>query len=129
MKLLTNQRDREEANASLRGLLEARAEWFCSEGRGPREEARVRPRVSACVRRGEWELRLANGALHFSFWSDAGSSAWRVTGWEEANGKLLLAVARRGGAERARLELVPRASAREAAEELRAARLAACERL
>jgi hypothetical protein len=129
MRRLTNQSDREEAHASLRGLLEARAEWLCSEERLTRGAAPGVLRPPACVRRGEWELRLAGDALHFSFWSDAGSRAWRVAGWESAGDKLLLAVTRRGGAERALLELVPRASAREAAAELRAARLAACERL
>ena len=132
MKLLTNQSDREEAHASLCELLEARAEWLCSEERLPRGAARVAAglmRAPACVRRGEWELRLAGGALHFSFWSDAGLRVWRVAGWDVAGDKIMFAVTRRGGAERARLELVPRASAREAAEELRAARLAACERL
>jgi hypothetical protein len=132
MKLLTNQSDREEAYASLRELLEARAEWLCSEERPSREAARlpaVGMRAAVCVRRGEWELRLAGGALHFSFWSDAGARVWRVAGWESAGDKLLLAVTRRGGGERARLELVPRASVREAAAGLRAARLAACERL
>lgn len=132
MRLLTNQSDREEAHASLRELLESRAEWLCSEALVSRGAARVQPnmmRAPACVRRGEWELRLAGGALHFSFWSDAGLRVWRVAGWEVDGGKLLLAVTRRGGAERARLELVPRATALEAAAELRAARLAACERL
>ena len=132
MKLLTNQSDREEASASLRELLEARGEWLCAEDRSSREAARAPAnltRAPVCVRRGEWELRLANGALHFSFWSGAGSRVWRVAGWKSEGDKLVLAVTRRGGAERARLELVARASAREAAAELRAARLAACERL
>ncbi|HLL74361.1 MAG TPA: hypothetical protein VK421_03790, partial [Pyrinomonadaceae bacterium] len=128
MKLLTNQRDREEAHEILRERLEARAEWLCSEERLSRAATRVM-RAPVSVRRGEWELRLACGALHFSFWSDAGLSVWRVAGCESAGDRLVLAVTRRGGAERARLELVPRASAREAAAELRAARLSACERL
>jgi hypothetical protein len=128
MKHLTTQPDREGAHAGLRDLLGSRAEWLCSEERTSRGGGRAAG-ATACVRRGEWELRLAGGALHFSFWSDAGLSVWRVAGWELAGDKLTLAVTRRGGAERARLELVPRASAREAAAELRAARLAACERL
>ena len=132
MKLLTNQPDREEACAFLRELLDARAEWLCSEEASPGAPSRVPTtlrRAPACVRRGEWELRLANGALHFSFWSDVGSRVWRVAGWESGADKLVLAVTRRGGAESARLELVARASARAAAADLRAARLAACQRL
>ena len=111
MKLHTNQTNREEAHAVLRGLPESRAEWLCSESRAARMIARHASGaacVPSCVWRGEWELKLSGGALHFSFWSDAGLTMWRVAGWERAGKKVVVAATRRGGAERATLELVPR---------------------
>ncbi|MCA1642079.1 MAG: hypothetical protein LC785_09035 [Acidobacteria bacterium] len=133
MKFLTTHNEREEARLRLCELLESRGEWFCAEARGSRgAEASRRAdasRGAITLRAGEWELRGSGGALHFSYWADAGSRAWRVAAWEWAGGKLSLRVTRAAGAERAVLELVPRASAREGAAAVAAARLAACERL
>lgn len=108
----------EESRRLLSELLEARAEWFVLEGRAVVE-----------VRRGEWELVAGAGGLLFSYWGEAGARAWRVAGWEAREGKLFLEAARRMGAERARLELVPRASVAEGALAVASARRAACERL
>jgi hypothetical protein len=118
MPRLVHHEEVEESCRRLTELLEARGEWFVREG-----ASRV------AVRRGEWELRASAGGLLFSYWGEAGSRAWRVSGWESCGGKVVLEAARRMGAERARLELVPRACAAEGAAVVAAARRAACERL
>jgi hypothetical protein len=123
MKLLTTQADREEAATRLRELLGARGEWFCAEVCAGRE------RAPFALRAGEWEIVAVGNALHFSCWTDAGARAWRVTAWELAGGRLRLRVTRRMGAEHSTLELVARASAREGALAVAAARRAACERM
>jgi hypothetical protein len=139
MKFLTTQTEREEARLRLCELLESRGEWFCAEVRDARgadasrrtdaSRSAITTRGAITLRAGEWELRASGGALHFSYWADAGMCAWRVAAWEWAGGKLRLRVTRRMGAERAVLELVPRASAQEGAAAVVAARRAACERL
>jgi hypothetical protein len=145
MKFLTTDSEREEARLRLCELLESRGEWFCAESssaRGADASRRVAAlrrgdasrragaaRRAITLRAGEWELCASGGALRFSYWADAGACAWRVEAWEWAGGKLSLRVTRRMGAERAVLELVPRASAREGAAAVAAARLAACARL
>ncbi|MFL6227611.1 MAG: hypothetical protein ACJ741_02400 [Pyrinomonadaceae bacterium] len=127
MKVLTNQAEREEAHESLRALLASRGEWFCAEIAGSVRGADSF-RAPVCLRAGDFEVRASGGALHFSCWTETGARAWRVAAWEWAGGKLLLSVARRAGAARATLELVPRASAREGAAAVAAARREACER-
>jgi hypothetical protein len=129
MRVLTNQVEREEAHRRLRELLASRGEWFCAETGTARADAPQTVRAPVGLRAGEWELRASGAALHFACWSETGWRAWRVAAWEWSGGKLLLRVTRRAGAERATLELVPRASAREGAAEVAAARRAACERL
>jgi hypothetical protein len=139
MEFLTTHADREEARLRLRELLDSRGEWFCTEARAGRGAERSRraqsdrraedSRAAISLRAGEWELRASGGALHFAYWAEAGACAWRVAAWEWARGKLRLRVTRRAGAEHAVLELVPRASAREGASAVAAARLAACGRL
>jgi len=108
----------EESRRRLSELLEARGEWVVREGAS-----------GVWVRRGEWEVRAAPGGLAFSYWGEAGSRVWRVARWEWRGGKLLLDATRRVGAVRARLELVPRASAAEGAAVVAAARASACARL
>jgi hypothetical protein len=129
MKLLTNQTDREEARLRLRKLLASRGEWFCAEveTRGARRTV-ASSRATVSLRTGEWDVRSSNGALHFACWTDAGARVWRIEAWEWSGAKLILRVARRMGAERATLELVPRASVGEGALAVAAARRAACER-
>jgi len=121
MNVLTNLDDREEARRRLAEILDAHAGWFCAE---------TREGASVPLGRGEWELETAHGALHFSYRTVRGAlRLWRVAGWEWTGERLRLDATRRLGAERAVLELVPRASVREGIESLRAARRAACERL
>jgi hypothetical protein len=123
MKSLTDLDDREEARSRLAEILDARGEWFCaatSEGDG----------AGVPLGRGEWELAIMHNALYFSCRTKRGAMrVWRVAGWEWTGGRLRLDATRRMGAERAVLELTPRASVREGVEALKAARRAACEKL
>jgi hypothetical protein len=121
MKVFTNPDEREDARRRLSELLDSRVEWFCAE---TREGAQV------ALGRGVWEIHTAHGALCFSYPTERGARrVWRVEGWEWTGERLRLRASRRMGAERALLELVPRASVREGVEALKAARRAACERL
>ena len=140
MKYLTNPAQLEEASARLRELLASRGGWRCAEssekvskraraGRDASVAGVVGANEPVTLRAGEWDVSAAGGALHFLFADGAGWRAWRVAGWEWADGKLTLSVSRRAGAERATLELVPRASVKDAARALRDARLAECKRL
>jgi hypothetical protein len=110
----------ERARLRLGELLDARVEWLLREGRGGK---------AVELRRGEWELRESACALLLSYWGEAGSRVWRVTAWAREGEGLLLEASRRAGAERARLELVPRARAATAREAVAEARSEACARL
>jgi hypothetical protein len=110
----------EDARRRLAELFDAGGEWFLREGRD---------RTAVELRRGEWELRAAPGALLFSYWGESGSRVWRVAAWEREGERLLLDASRRAGAERARLELVPRARVASARERVAEARREACRRL
>src|SRR5918911_5227570 len=113
MKRLTSATEVEDARRRIAELLEAGGEWFLREGRD---------RAAVELRRGRWELRVASGTLLLSYWGEAGARTWRVAAWELDGARLALEAARRTGAVRARLELVPRArvaSAREAVAEAR----------
>ncbi len=121
MKSLTDLDDREDARGRLAEILDARGEWFCAD---------TREGASVPLGRGEWALETMHNALYFSCRTKRGAMrVWRVAGWEWTNGRLRLDATRRMGAERALLELVPRASVREGVETLKAARRAACEKL
>jgi hypothetical protein len=120
MNRLTNHVEIEEARRRIAEILDGRAEWFCTEGRGA---------ASCELRRGEWEVRAEGGALFLSYWGARGSRVWRVGAWEFVGGKLLFEATRRMGAVRALVEFVPRASARAAVEALAEARRRECERL
>ena len=61
---LTKTEEVEDARRRIVELLDAGGEWFLRErSDGPAVE----------LRRGEWELRAAAGALIFSYWGEAGS--------------------------------------------------------
>ena len=125
MQSLTDSDHIENARKDIARLLDARGEWFCTVlARGHR-----RGGAAIALRKGEWEVSAAHGSLLFSVWSEEGIRLWRVSGWEWTGEKLLLEATRRMGAERATLELVPRASASAALEALTAARLVAARQL
>ena len=110
----------EGARRRIAARLEAAGELFLREGR-------ARRRVE--LRAGEWELSANASSLVFSYWGDAGVRAWRVGAWSFEGDVLLLEATRRMGAERATLELVPRARVATAREVVADARRAECERV
>ena len=120
MKRLTTADDLETSWRSLAALLDARGEWFCTERRDG---------LSVPLRKGEWELSAARGRVHFAYWTERGLRTWRLLAWEWQGERLRLNVARRMGAERATLELVPRASARAGLKAVREARTRLCVQL
>ncbi len=121
MKRLTNLDDRAEAARRLSEILDARVEWFCT---ATGEEACV------SLGRGEWELEAAPHALYFSYRTRRGQArVWRIVGWESMGDRLRLDAVRRAGAERASLELVPRATVCDGIEALAEARRVACAKL
>jgi hypothetical protein len=121
MKVLTNPDEREEARRRIASILDARGEWFCAE---------TREGASVPLGRDEWEIETERDALHFSYRTERGVlRVWRVVGWEWTGACLRLSAARRMGAERTVLELIPRASVAEGVAQVTAARRAACEKL
>ncbi|MCA1555567.1 MAG: hypothetical protein LC747_02645, partial [Acidobacteria bacterium] len=99
MNILTNPDEREDARRRIAIILDARGEWFCAE---TREDAGLP------LGKGEWELETAHDALLFSYRTGRGvQRVWRVAGWEWTGARLHLSAARRMGAERAVLELIP----------------------
>jgi hypothetical protein len=110
----------EEAARALSRLLAEHGEWLVREGASGRPFA---------LRRGEWELRAAAGAVVFTYWGESGPRLWRVERWTRSGAGLSFEASRRTGAVRATLELTPRASVASTAAVVRAARLAVCDRL
>jgi hypothetical protein len=117
---LTNADSIKNAEQRIRQLIDAHGEWLCVQG------ARA-PAIP--LLKSECDVRVSHNRLIFSCWSDEGSSAWRVTGWEWTGEKLLLEATRRMGAESAMLELVPRASVKAAIAEIGATRRERCQHL
>ena len=120
MKRIDSADEVEGARISIASRLDRAREWFLREGRAGR-------RVE--LRAGEWELKTNARSLVFSYWGEAGVRAWRVNAWAFDGDTLLLEATRRVGAERALLELVPRARVATALETVADARRAECERL
>ncbi|HKQ99198.1 MAG TPA: hypothetical protein VJT09_00915 [Pyrinomonadaceae bacterium] len=107
------------AEARIRELIDAHGEWLCT-----RDSHRV-----ALLRRDECDFSVSQGRLIFSCLTEEGAAAWRITGWRWSGEKLLLEASRRMGAERARLELIPRASVKAAAALIGDTRRERCNRL
>ncbi|HEX8774758.1 MAG TPA: hypothetical protein VF735_14395 [Pyrinomonadaceae bacterium] len=120
LKHLTNLDEIEDAERRIRELIEAQPEWLCAQGEGG---------LRVALRRDEMDVRVAQGRLIFSCWTDAGVRAWRVTGWDWTGAKLMLEATRRAGAERALLEIIPRASAKTTKAMIGAARRERAQRL
>jgi hypothetical protein len=97
---LTDEETIKNAERRIRELIEAHGEWLYAQG----------ARASASLRQSECDFRLLHGRLLFSCWTNQGLIVWKINGWEWTGRKLLLEASRRMGAERARLELIPRAS-------------------
>ena len=103
----------------LSALLQAHPEWLFVSSDGEAQS----------LRRSEIDVIVAGNRLLLSCWTEKGTRTWRILDWQWTGGALLLNVSRRMGAERMRLELVPRTSARAITATIRAARQARCERL
>lgn len=107
------------AKRSIDELLSVHSEWFLAQDGGA-------PLAIGC---GEFDFSIDHRRLIFSSWTETGSRSWRITAWSWTGEKLSLAASRRMGAEMARLELVPRASAKAIVAGIAAARQARCEKL
>lgn len=109
----------ENAERTIRTLLNSHTEWFLAQdGRAP-----------VAVDKSEFDFSLAHQHLIFSSWTERGSQTWRITAWEWKGEKLVLEATRRMRGEVAKLELVPRASAKALVASIAAARQARCEKL
>jgi len=109
----------ERAVRAIRDLVAIHREWFLSQNGS----------VPIALPAEEFDFAGARERLIFSCWTEKGSRSWRVQSWDWTGDKLVLEAARRLGAERAVLELIPRASARAITAGVAAARQARCERL
>src|SRR3989442_1557434 len=109
----------ESANRAIRELLNAHSEWFLTQNGG----------APIALNSTEFDFSIAHRRLIFSSWTESGSRSWRVTAWSWTGEKLLLEASRRMGAEVAKLELVPRASAKAIVASIATARQARCEKL
>src|SRR5713226_1175443 len=107
------------AERAIRELLGVHAEWFFVQDGG----------APLALDNTEFDFSIAHRRLIFSSWTETGSHSWRITAWNWTGEKLLLEASRRMGAEVAKLELVPRASAKAITASIAAARQARCEKL
>jgi hypothetical protein len=108
MERLTTEDSIKHAEARIRELIDAHGEWLYAQD----------AQRGVSLRKSECDFRVSQGRLIFSCWSERGTISWRIVGWEWTNEKLLLDAVRRMGAERARLELIPRASSNAAIQAL-----------
>src|SRR5258706_9396535 len=81
------------------------------------------------INNSDFDFSIDHRRLIFSSWTESGSRSWRIRAWDWTGEKLQLEASRRMGAELARLELVPRASARAIVAGIAAARHTRCVRL
>src|SRR6266478_10200329 len=109
----------DNAKRSIDELLGAHNEWFLTHDGG----------APLALNSSEFDFSIAHRRLIFSSWTETGSRTWRVTAWNWTGEKLLLEASRRMGAEVAKLELVPRASAKAIVASVAAARQTRCEKL
>ena len=113
---LTKVFEAEEAARRIEEILETRGEWlYVRDGHS-----------RASLRRSELEFRAAHNRLIFHCLSDEGREVWRISSWGWTGEKLLLEALRGAGRERAKVELIPRISARALAEEVAALRRTRC---
>src|SRR5216110_2370854 len=107
------------AERSISELLGRRGEWFLARDGG----------APLALGNNEFDFSIDHRRLIFSSWTETGSRSWRITAWSWTGEKLLLEASRRMGAEVAKLELVPRASAKAIVASIAAARQTRCEKL
>jgi hypothetical protein len=109
----------ENAQKTIREVLDMHTEWFLMQDGG----------APLALANNEFDFSIAQRRLIFSSWTEKGSRTWRITAWEQKTDILLLEATRRRGGEVARLELVPRASAKAMVASIAAARQMRCEKL
>lgn len=105
LERLTNPDELETVARRINELIQAHAEWFYTSSIDATTTT-----AHLSLRRSEIDLRVAQGRLIFSCWTEKGMRSWRVHAWEWTTAKLLLEATRRAGAERALIELIPRVS-------------------
>ncbi|HWT02446.1 MAG TPA: hypothetical protein VN256_19495 [Pyrinomonadaceae bacterium] len=98
---LIDEKAANEAERRLRELIDGHGEWLCAGGDAG---------AAVSLKKSECDFSVSHGRLIFTYWGNSGALAWRVTAWEWTGQKLLLTASRRMGAERVRLELIPRAT-------------------
>src|SRR5258707_13532829 len=108
-----------DAKRATDELLSVHSEWFLAQDGGS-------PLV---IGSSEFDFSIDHRRLIFSSWTETGFRSWRVTAWNWTGEKLVMEASRRMGAEKALLELVPRASARAIVAGIAAARYAPCVKL
>src|SRR5258706_9555174 len=92
----------EDAKRAFDELVRVHNEWFLAQGGG----------APLAIASGEFDFSIDHRRLIFSSWTETGFRSWRVTAWNWTGEKLGMETSRRMGAEKSRLELVARASAR-----------------
>src|SRR5437763_1078331 len=99
---LTNSDSIKAAESRIRELIDGHGEWLCARS----SQATAMPLLKS-----ECDVRISHGRLIFSCWGGEGTLVWRVNGWEWTGETLVVDATRRLGAERAVIELMPRAAA------------------
>jgi hypothetical protein len=103
----------------LQQILQQHAEWLFVSSNGEAQS----------LRRSEIDVTISHDRLLLSCWTDRGNRTWRILDWQWDGEMLLLHASRRLGAERTRLELIPRMSAIAIAATIRTARQLRCDRI
>ena len=120
LERLTNPALAETAQRQIRETISQRAEWFLTQSNGELNES---------LKRDELDVRIAQGRLILSSWTEKGTRSWKITAWEWTGEKFFLQGSRRMGADRPVLELIPRAAASAIAATVKAARQKRCEQI
>src|ERR1700730_12860455 len=109
----------DDAKRSIDELLGAHNEWFLAQDSG----------APLALGSSDFDFSIDHRRLIFSSWTETGFRSWRITAWSWTGEKLALEASRRMGAQVAKLELVPRPSARAIVASIAAARQTRCEKL
>jgi hypothetical protein len=113
----------EAARSKIAELLAAHVEWFFT------LEERAGVGKTEALNRRELDIAIAHARLLLTCWTEQGSSVWKIFAWEWTGEKLMLQASRRMGAERPKIELVPRAAASAIALTVKTARQKRCDQL
>lgn len=108
--LAQNKKLSEEA-ARLREVFDRAGEWLLTD------------EIEFAVQRDEIEIAAENNRLVLSCLTARGWQSWRVADWTQIGDKLVFTVTRKFGAEKAKIEFVPRVSIVELGDDVRAARV------